>query len=144
MLPGTLVQVAMKKAEKFPAQVGAAVDLLYERRAARLALERQAEEMKEAEGRLKAHVLELLAKGKQTGAKGKVATAAVTWKRTLIVTDWSKFWAWARQDPLGVYVQRRAAVEATQEWMEQMRKPVPGVDPYDKQDLSLTKVGGST
>ena len=127
-------------AVKFPKTVGACVDDLYLRRAQRLKLEREIEAMKEEERVFKEHIIAELSKQNLDGAKGREATAAITWKRTLVVSDWKKFWTWARNDKLGVYVQKRVAIEATKEWMDEMQKPVPGVDPLDVQDLSLTKV----
>lgn len=40
--------------------------------------------------------------------------------------DWDKYWAWARKDTLGVYVQRRPAVTALKELFAD-GKTVPGV-----------------
>lgn len=126
---------------KFPATLGACVDELYKQRQARLILERDVEQLKERERLYKEHIIALLTKQKLEGGKGKVATAAIQWRRTLVLSDWQKFWAWARKDPLGVYVHKRIAVEAAKEWMDEVKKPVPGVDPMDVVDLSLTKVG---
>jgi len=127
---------------KFPKTVGACIDDLYTRRAARLKLEKQVETMKVEERAFKDHIINELSKVKIDGAKGRVATAAITWKRTFVVADWAKYWAWARKDKLGVYVQKRIAIEAVREWSDENKQPVPGVDPMDVVDLSLTKVGG--
>jgi len=127
-------------APKFPKTLGACIDDLYLRRAKRLALDRSVDALKAEEKLYKEHIIGLLTKQKLEGGKGDVATAAIMWNRTLVVSDWKKFWTWARNDKLGVYVQKRVAIEATKEWMDEMQKPVPGVDPLDVQDLSLTKV----
>ena len=135
--------MATKKQEpKFKKTLGACIDDLYLRRAKRLELERSVDALKAEEKLYKEHIIGLLTKQKLEGGKGDVATAAIMWKRTLVVSDWKKFWEWARKDKLGVYVQKRVAVEATKEWMDDAQKSVPGVDPLDVCDLSLTKVGG--
>jgi len=48
-------------------------------------------------------------------------------ERAILETkDWDAYWAWARKDRLGVYVQRRPAVTAVYEQLDAGKK-VPGV-----------------
>lgn len=126
-----------------PPSVGELVDKAYQTRAKRLELERQVDELKKAETDLKQLAIDALRVVGLESARGKVATATITKRRRLSVKDWSAFWAWARKDPGGNYVQKRVASEATNEWLaEHKGKAVPGVEQFDEWELSLTKAGG--
>ena len=52
--------------------------------------------------------------------------------------DWDQYWAWARKDKLGVYVQRRPAVKAVYEQLD-AGKEVPGVLRGKLKILHVTK-----
>ena len=125
----------------FPKTLGACIDALYSARALRLEQEKVVESMKAQERELKQLIMAQLAADKIDGAKGKIATAAIMHKRVPVVLDWPTFWAFARKDKLGVYVQKRIAVEATRELFD-AGKEVPGAALEEVIDLSLTKAGG--
>lgn len=125
----------------FPKTLGACIDALYSARALRLEQEKTIEAMKAQERELKQLIMAQLAADKIDGAKGKIATAAIMHKRVPVVLDWPTFWAFARKDKLGVYVQKRIAVEATRELFD-AGKEVPGAALEEVIDLSLTKAGG--
>ena len=128
-------------AKTFPKTLGACIDALYSARALRLEQEKTIEAMKAQERELKQLIMAQLAADKIDGAKGKIATAAIMHKRVPVVLDWPTFWAFARKDKLGVYVQKRIAVEATRELFD-AGKEVPGAALEEVIDLSLTKAGG--
>lgn len=128
-------------AKTFPKTLGACIDALYSARALRLEQEKTIEAMKAQERELKQLIMTQLAADKIDGAKGKIATAAIMHKRVPVVFDWPTFWAFARKDKLGVYVQKRIAAEATRELFD-AGKDVPGATMEDVYDLSLTKAGG--
>ena len=128
-------------AKTFPKTLGACIDALYSARALRLEQEKVVESMKAQERELKQLIMAQLAADKIDGAKGKIATAAIMHKRVPVVLDWPTFWAFARKDKLGVYVQKRIAVEATRELFD-AGKEVPGAALEEVIDLSLTKAGG--
>lgn len=128
-------------AKTFPKTLGACIDALYSARALRLEQEKTIEAMKAQERELKQLIMTQLAADKIDGAKGKIATAAIMRKRVPVVLDWPTFWAFARKDKLGVYVQKRIAVESTRELFD-AGKEVPGAALEEVIDLSLTKAGG--
>lgn len=128
-------------AKTFPKTLGACIDALYAARALRLEQEKAIEGMKAQERELKQQIMAQLSADKIDGAKGKIATAAIMHKRVPVVLDWPTFWAFARKDKLGVYVQKRIAAEATRELFD-AGKEVPGAVLEDVFDLSLTKAGG--
>lgn len=125
----------------FPKTLGACIDALYSARALRLKHEKTIESMKAQERELKQLIMAQLAADKIDGAKGKIATAAITRKPVPVIMDWPTFWAFARKDKLGVYVQKRIAVESTRELFD-AGKEVPGAALEEVIDLSLTKAGG--
>jgi hypothetical protein len=127
------------KQRKLPAAVGACVDLLYRQRTRRITLEREIEEMKEAERVLRDHIIVLLHESKLEGAKGAMATASITRKNVFKIADWPDFWNWARKDKLGVYVHKRVASEAVGEYMDTTHSGVPGVEVFPVIDLSVVK-----
>lgn len=130
-------------AATLPSDLGEAVDVLYARRAARLEAEREVDRMKEEEVALKQHVITLLREAKLRGAKGSMATAAITLKRTYKFAEgvgWLQFWAFARKDKVGALLQKRIAVTAVDEYLK-AGKQVPGIVPEDVMDLSLTRIG---
>ena len=60
-------------------------------------------------------------------------------ERSILEThDWDAYWAWARKDRLGVYVERRPAKKAVQEQLEAGVK-VPGVRPGKLPVLHISK-----
>lgn len=124
--------------KKVELPIGEVIDALYQARQARLDLEKEVEALKEREREAKAAVIARLNELKLDRASGSECTASVTMRRTMVVTDWPTFWAWARKDKTGVYVQKRIAVEATREVYES-GKQIPGAQPEDLVDLSLTK-----
>ncbi len=125
---------------KYPKALGACVDQLYEARAARLSLNAQVEAMKVAEAALEDHILNKFGKDEIRGAKGDVATAAIKMDTTVNTTDWDayrdyvvkhKAWDMLRKQPATTAVKAR--------WAN--GEAVPGVEPFTKISLSLTKVG---
>lgn len=133
-------------ATAFPPSLGESIDKLYAQRAARLQAEDAVEKMKSAEQALKAHVLKLLTAAKMNGGKGSLATVAIKMSRTYKLKPeigWPEFWAWARKDKLGVYLQRRVAVTAVGEAISAGQR-VPGVVAEDTVDLSINKIGGAS
>lgn len=135
--------MAYKRIEKFPPDVGAAIDLLYAMRAKRLALEKDVEAMKQDEASLKAYIIQGLQSVKLQSGRGAIATGSIRPKHYCRVADggWPKFWAWARRDAGGNYVEKRAASTAVLEYLDVSKKGVPGVETGSVLDLSLTKAG---
>lgn len=129
----------MAKAKEQP--LGVVIDALYRARELRLDREREVEGLKRQEKELRGLIIAALRKSGLDGARGEVAFGSIVAKRTVRLTTpdaWPEFWAWARKDPLGSYVQRRVAVEAVREQLDAGKK-VPGVELEEFDDLSLTK-----
>lgn len=124
---------------KYPKQIGLCIDMLYEMRAERLAAQKQVDSMKKDEAALEEHILKVFGKSELNGAKGSVATAAIKTIRTANLTDWDAFVAWVAKTKSWDCLRKQPAVTAVKERWDD-GKEVPGVEPFDKIDLSLTKV----
>lgn len=126
-------------AVKFPKKIGAAVDLLYERRAERLALGRQVDELKKGETALKDYILEQFTKDEINGAKGNAANAAIKNTTTVSITDWDAALAWVIKHKRWDLLRKQLSNDGVRELWED-GKAIPGVEPFTVIDLSLTKV----
>jgi hypothetical protein len=131
--------MATKKPLKASADVlGAMIDEAWTLREKRLTLTREADAIEAREKELKATIEGTLRDMKLDGAKGHQAVAAI--KRTLVaqITDEDAYLKWAslkaNRDCLKVGV----VGEAYRERIAAKVK-VPGVEPFTKEDLSLTK-----
>lgn len=122
----------------FPATLGACVDLFYELRSKRLALEKDAKELAQQQAALEEHMLQTFDKQDMDGCKGKTATASVTRSVVPTVTDWGAFTAYIMEQKAADLLQRRPSVEACRARWE-AGEAIPGVEPFNKVGLSVTK-----
>jgi hypothetical protein len=128
------------KKTKYPASIGACIDLLYENRAKRLEANKVVVAMKAEEAMLEDHILATFAKSELRGAKGDICTAAIKMDVTVNVTDWDKYLAYAVKDKAWDMLRKQPTVESVKaRWAD--GKEVPGVEPFTKISLSLTKAG---
>jgi hypothetical protein len=123
----------------YPKTIGACIDMLYKNRAERLALNTKIEELKKSEGSLEAHIINSFSKTDITGAKGKVATAGIKTTTTVDTEDWDTYLAYVVKNKAWDLLRKQPAVRAVQERWEQGQE-IPGVKPFVKIGLSLTKV----
>lgn len=133
---------------KFPMMTGDAVDLLYEVRQNRLALSKQLDALKEAEGSLATHCTDLLKAAGLESARGKIGTLTRTTKDTPSVIDWDKFCEWAIKNGtkigrktvpyITLLVQKRLATTSAKE-LKEAGIAIDGVEWMQIPDYSLTK-----
>jgi hypothetical protein len=128
----------MAAKSKYPKALGAAIDLLYEQRAARLALQKKVDEMKVDEADLADHILNSFTKEELNGSKGKLAVAAIKHTTTVNTTDWDVFLAYCVKTKSWDMLRKQPTVAAVKARWD-AGKEVPGVEPFIKIDLSLTK-----
>lgn len=125
--------------KKYPKSVGACVDLLYQRRAERLAVQARVEELKADEADLERHIFNTFGKQELRGAKGTVASASIKEENVPTMEDWEAFRAWVVKTKSWDLLQKRLSSTAVRErW--NAGKEVPGVGVFHKMSLSLTKV----
>jgi hypothetical protein len=71
--------------------------------------------------------IEKIREDKLDGIRYKGINFTPGYRESLRAGDWDAYWAWARKDKLGVYVQRRPAVTAVREQLD-AGKTVPGIE----------------
>lgn len=133
---------AKKPALKIPKNLAQAVDLYYQKRQDRLALQKQVTEMEEEEQLLKSHLIENIPKSEATGIAGKLARISITVKTIPQVTDWDAFYAYiAKNRSKGAFAMLNRAVNAkavSEVW--DAGKEVPGVGTFTAKSLSINKL----
>lgn len=127
--------------KKFPAKLGACVDMAYTLRAERLEIEKQAEEVKAKESALKDHIIATFSKADIDGAKGKVASASITRSVKGNVKDWPSVWGYIVDHDAYDLMERRLNNKAYRDRLAG-GETIPGTEPFDVVSLSLTKIGG--
>lgn len=125
---------------KFPKAIGACIDAMYETRAKRLELQRQADAMKAIETQYEEHILNSFDKDELKGAKGDVATAGIIRKTVYEIKDWPTFTEYVSETKQWDLLQKRVGATACAERFAN-NEEVPGVEPFTKITLSLTKAG---
>jgi hypothetical protein len=129
-------------ASKFPAEIGACIDLLYATRTRRLDIERKAEKatepLKKAEKELEEHIIGSFKKSEIDGAKGKKATAGIKQATVASVKDWDEFFVYVAKTKAWDMLQKRVNNAAYRERLE-AKKVVPGVEPFVATSLSVTR-----
>lgn len=102
------------------------------------AAEQKAAQLKRDFDALQEQLIEQLREEKIESVRVKGFNFTVGKRDILETTDWDAFWAWARKDRLGVYVQKRPAVKAIREQLDD-GAAVPGVKPGTQPVLHITK-----
>lgn len=121
-----------------PASLGACADLLYELRAERLALDKQIEDLRAHETRVREHLEAELAAQGLTAVVGATARAGLTTTQIGHVKDWDAFTNHLIVTQDFSLLQRRLNDAACRERWE-AGETVPGVEPFPVTKISLTK-----
>ena len=121
-----------------PKTLGACADKLFELREKYHRLEREAGNLRAHSNAIQEHLIEELPKDSAEGIVGKRARATVTMKRFPTVADWGKFYKYISKNKAFELLQRRVSEAAVKERWE-AGKQVPGVEPFNKAVISVTK-----
>lgn len=128
---------------KFPAKLGAAIDLAYQLRDERLIFQRnmeeQLKELKEREKEIKDHIINTFSKSDIEGAKGSVASAGILRNTYPRPVDWEKIHKYIRETNQFDLLEKRLLKSAFKERFE-AGVSIPGVEAYEEIDLSLTRI----
>lgn len=124
---------------KPPKTLGACADLLFQTRAKRLALNKQAEEFEAIESALKTHIIDTLPKSNASGIAGKLARVAVETKKVPIVEDWAKLYSHIKKTGDFDLLGRSLSREGVKQRLE-AGKAVPGVGATTVVTVSLSKL----
>lgn len=125
---------------KWPAKLGACVDLLYTLKMKRIALDHQAEELRKQQTALSDHMLKKFDKDDLRGGYGRIAGASVDRKEVPIFEDFDKFWKYAKKNDAKDLFQRRLNVKAVEERWE-AGKPIPGISKFTVVKVTPHKLG---
>ena len=118
--------------------LGSMADELLELRTNRIQLEKQAKEIKAKESALTYEMMERLGEQKLTGARGSVATVALSSQTVGSVVDWNRLEDYVRDTGHFQLFQRRISNPAFLELLGH-GESVPGVDSTTLTKLSLTR-----
>lgn len=138
-LPGTLERL-LELPKKLPTKLGDNVDYLYQVRATRLSLQRQAEELSKEETRVKEHLEARFGKDKLNAVSGELATLSIKTELVPSVKSWDKAWAWIKKNNAD-YLLRRQLNDGAYRELRELKKRVPGVEDFNAVKYSLTKRG---
>jgi len=118
--------------------LGTAIDLLYDKRAGRLHLEKDIKRLKSEELALRIYIKQLLDKASLEGGKGQTASASIVHQTEPTAKDWPAIYAFIRENDAFDMLQRRLSSTAVKDRWES-GIIVPGVEKFDTWDLSVTK-----
>lgn len=131
---------------KFPKTLGECIDAAYTFRAERLEKQKQfdaeIEFLKEREDDIEKHIVNTFTKADIEGAKGSLATASVSRMTVPSVKDWPAVFAYISKKKAWDLLEKRMARVAYRDRME-AGEEIPGVEPFVKVTLSLTRVAGA-
>lgn len=128
-----------------PASYGRCADLYKAVQALRLAMEKEAEEVKSFESKLKDHMINGLSASDDTGASGlKYRVQIVTKDVPRVDTEaedggWPKLWAYIAKTGRFDLLQKRLGEKAVAAFWEQ-GETIPGVVKFRAKDVSITKI----
>lgn len=128
-----------------PASVGRCADLYKAVQGLRLAMEKEADEVKAFESKLKSHMIDNLSVSDDTGAAGLKYRVQLTTKvvpRVATEDDangWAKLHAYIAKTGRFDLLQKRLGEAAVKDMWEQ-GETVPGVDKFNAKDVSVTKI----
>ena len=118
--------------------LGEVIDNLYETRAERLTLSKQVEELKQRETVIREELLKMLNDVGLKKASGELATVGVKTSIQPLTTDWVQIHQYIRNEDRFDLLQKRLATLAWRELYD-TGILVPGTEPFEETDLSLTK-----
>ncbi len=131
-------------ATKFPKTIGPCVDMAYTIRAERIEKQREFDaeiaKMKENEAALHEHIFAKFSKQEIGQARGEIATATLTISMVPQPKDWNLIYKYIEKNKAFDLLEKRLAKVAFRDRLE-AGEVVPGVEVFQKQDLSLTKIG---
>ena len=130
----------LEKGSPLPESLGRCADFYHVVRTLRLAMEKEAEEVKARETEIREYIIDNLSKSQDTGVAGLTHRAQIVMKAAVKVTEWPLVWAWVRKNDRFDMLQKRLAETAVKDWMEQEKRVLPGTEVVNVPDVSITKI----
>ncbi len=119
-------------------KIGPLIDKLFLARADRLRQQKIIDDMKRKEEQVREEIMAILEADGLEGAKGRMATAAITRTTVGNVTDWDALYKYIKKTGEFDLMQKRLTDTAYRERLEN-GVVVPGVEPFIVKNISLTK-----
>jgi hypothetical protein len=129
----------VKEVYKFPKNIGACADKLFELRNKRLEMQKQVDAVESEEKAYKEHIIQTLPKSDASGVAGKLCRVTIVTKKIPQVKDWAKFHAYVKKTGQFELMQKRLADTAIKERWEN-GKEVPGVECFTTVSVSMNKL----
>lgn len=130
----------LEKGGPVPQSIGRCADLYHDLRDLRLAMEKQVDAIKARETEIREHIINNLSKSADTGAAGLRYRAQIITKSVVKVLDWGVVHSWIKKNDRFDMLQKRLAEKAVAEWMAAENRILPGTEPMDVPDVSITKI----
>ena len=122
-----------------PTSIGRCADLYSDTRQLRLAMEKEAAEVKAYESKIRDYIIDNLSKSDDTGASGLKYRAQIVTKLQASVTDWTATHAYVQKTGRFDLLQKRISDTAVKAMWEE-GETVPGVERMNVVDVSITKI----
>lgn len=123
-----------------PESIGRCADLYHETRELRLAMDKEVASVKARENEIREHIINSLSKSNDTGASGLKYRAQIVQKRTFRVLDWGVLHSWVRKNDRFDVLQKRLNETAAKDFEEAEKRTLPGTEPVNVIDVSVTKI----
>lgn len=119
-------------------KLGEMIDAVHALRAKRIEMQKQVDEVKADEERMKREIIALLKDAAVEGATGGEANARITKRVVPTVKDWSKLYQYVRDNDAWDMLDKRCNAAAFRARLDDGVE-VPGVEAYEVEDLSITR-----
>ncbi len=114
-------------------------DQLYTIREARLAMQKQVDELQKSESALREELIAAISKSDATGVAGRLVRVTVVTKPKATLKDWDELIAYCRRRNAWDLIQHRISETAVAErWND--GKEIPGIEAFNVVTLSMNKV----
>lgn len=118
--------------------IGELVDILLRIRELKKDKQEELNQLNHKYSRVEGLVIEALKKQKMESARGENGTATITQSVVPTAADWDKIDNFIKRHGALHLLQRRIAVRAWREMLEERPRGIPGIEPFTKEALSLS------
>lgn len=120
--------------------IGQLIDAEFRVREKRLALEKQAKELKKKQDQIELMLMDALDDQKTRKGEGSLASASISTSIEPVAQDWEKIDKFILRHKEIQLLQRRIKVERFRELLEERPRGIPGLDTFEKRKINLRKL----
>lgn len=125
---------------KFPAKLGACIDMAYALQQEYLAKKAEADEVAERVRAIEDHIINTFPKSGLNGGKGTYASATIITSIEPTPKDWDKIYTFVQEHGAWDLMYRRINSKAYRDRLES-EGDIPGIEQFNKIKLSIRKIG---